>query len=291
MRKYRHFKLGSSIIILIIILICSGKSYGETDVTFQNGRVTLAGTLDLPTGEGPFPAIVTVHGAGRLDRDYKYNLLISGFFVQQGFAVLRYDKRGIGKSTGIYRLVTRINGESVLNDLADDALAGVEFLKNYDKIDPTMIGLVGISQAGWIIPLAASKSSDVTFGISHSGSTCTVGQEIYYNRLAVLSADVSVEELTDMARDYDGLQGFDPLPSLKAVDIPILWLYGYHDRSSPSLLSIEILETFIAEQNKDFSITTYTNGNHGLRDTGTGQIYPAMYDSLKWVIEKFAIEN
>jgi hypothetical protein len=291
MRKYQHLKLGPSIIILIIILICSGKSYGETDVTFRNGRVKLAGTLDLPSGEGPFPAIVTVHGAGRLDRDYKYNLFISGYFVQQGFAVLRYDKRGVCKSSGIYKPVTRINAESVLNDLADDALAGVEFLKNHDKINPKMIGLMGISQAGWIIPLAASKSFDVAFAISHSGPTCPVGQEIYYNRLAVLFDDVSVEELTDRARYYDGLQGFDPLPSLKAVYIPILWLYGYHDRNSPSHLSIEILETLIADQNKDFSITTYTNGNHGLRETDTGQIYPAMYDSLKWVIDKFAIEN
>ena len=71
-------------------------------ITFQNGDVTLAGTLDLPAGEGPFPAIVTVHGSPPLTRNDIYNLNISHFFVQNGYAVLQYDKRGAGESTGEY---------------------------------------------------------------------------------------------------------------------------------------------------------------------------------------------
>jgi dipeptidyl aminopeptidase/acylaminoacyl peptidase len=157
-------------------------------ITFQNGDVTLAGTLDLPVGEGPFPAIVTIHGSGPTTRHDIYNLNFSHFFVQHGYAVLRYDKRGAGESTGKYQGVGTEDGEATLNDLADDALAGVEFLKNHDLIDPDMIGLVGHSQAGWIIPLAASKSPDLSFVIVSSGPTITLGQEIYYSDL------VEVEE-------------------------------------------------------------------------------------------------
>jgi predicted acyl esterase len=98
-------------------------------ITFQNGDVTLAGTLDLPAGEGPFPAIVTVHGSSPFTRNNIFNLYISHFFVQHGYAVLRYDKRGTGESTGKYPGVGTEDGEAKLNDLADDALAGVEFLK------------------------------------------------------------------------------------------------------------------------------------------------------------------
>jgi len=152
-------------------------------ITFQNSDITLAGTLDLPAGEGPFPAIVTIHGSPPLTRNDIYNLYVSHFFVQHGFAVLRYDKRGASESTGTYPEVgTESRGENI-DILADDALAGVKFLKNHELIDPDMIGVSGFSQGGWIAPHAASKSPDVAFAIALSGPTCSVGQEIYYSDL------------------------------------------------------------------------------------------------------------
>jgi len=254
-------------------------------ITFQNGDVTLAGTLDLPTGEGPFPAIVTVHGSPPLTRNDIYNLRISHFFVQHGYAVLRYDKRGAGESTGEYPGVGVEDGEAALNDLADDALAGVQFLKNHDLIDPQMIGLAGHSQAGWIIPLAASKSSDVAFMIISSGPTSSVGQEIYYSDLT--AEGTSLQEASDMARDYEGSHGFDPIPSLQKVDVPGLWLLGAQDDSIPIPLTIEILDSLITDQGKDFSYIVYPNKGHGWKDVDTGQIYPVLYDSLNWLDEKF----
>ena len=97
-------------IVLVLVLLavgfsgCGGSSLTKIEVqtlpfetiTFQNGDVTLAGTLDLPAGKGPFPAIVTVHGSSPLTPHNIFNLYISHYFVQQGYAVLRYDKRGTG---------------------------------------------------------------------------------------------------------------------------------------------------------------------------------------------------
>ena len=260
-------------------------------ITFQNGDVTLAGTLDLPAGEGPFPAIVTIHGSPPLTRNDIYNLYVSHFFVQHGFAVLRYDKRGAGESTGAYPEVGTETSEVNLNILADDALAGVKFLRNHNLINPSMIGVSGFSQGGWIAPLAASKSADVAFAIALSGPTCTVGQEIYYSDLVEddkgKEEGISLKEASDMARDYTGPHGFDPLPSLRKLDTPSLWLFGDKDSSIPIPLSIEILDSLIADQGKDYSYIVYPNMNHGWRDEDTGQMYPVLYDTLNWLDETF----
>jgi len=260
-------------------------------ITFQNGDVTLAGTLDLPVGEGPFPAMVTVHGSPPLTRNDIYNLNISHFFVQHGYAVLRYDKRGAGESTGEYPPVgTDEEHEANVDILASDALAGVEFLKNHDLIDPDMIGLIGHSQAGWIIPLAASKSPDVAFMVISSGPTCTVGQEIYYSELvegeAAETTEISLSEASDMARDYTGPHGFDPIPSLQELDVPGLWLLGAQDNSIPIPLTIEVLDSLITDHGKDFSYIVDPNRGHGWNDEETGQIYPVLLDALNWLDEE-----
>jgi len=255
-------------------------------ITFQNGDVTLAGTLDLPVGEGPFPAIVTVHGSPPLTRNDIYNLRISHFFIQHGYAVLRYDKRGAGESEGEYPDVgTHENGEANLNILADDALAAVDYLKNHDLIDPERIGLAGHSQAGWIIPLAVSKSPDVAFMIISSGPTTTVGQEIYYSDLT--AEGTALQDASDMARDYPGPHGFDPIPALETLEIPGLWLLGAQDSSIPSPLTIEILDSLITDHDKDFTYIVYPNKGHGWRDVDTGQVYPVLNDALNWLDNKF----
>lgn len=255
-------------------------------ITFQNGDVTLAGTLDLPVGEGPFPAIVTVHGSPPLTRNDIYNLRISHFFVQHGYAVLRYDKRGAGESKGEYPDVgTHEDGEANLNILADDALAGVEYLTNHELIDPNMIGLAGHSQAGWIIPLAASKSPNVAFMIISSGPTSTVGQEIYYSDLT--AEGTSLQEASDLARDYAGPHGFDPIPSLQELDAPGFWLLGAQDDSIPTPLTVEILDSLVDDHDKDFTYIVYPNKDHGWRDVDTGQMYPVLNDALNWLEDKF----
>ncbi len=293
-KKKKQFVIVLTLVLFAFILSgCGGDEIPVIEVTgppvetitFQNGDVTLAGTLDLPVGEGPFPAIVTIHGSPPLTRNDIYNLRISHFFVQHGYAVLRYDKRGAGESSGEYPEVGVEDGEAALNVLADDALAGVQFLKSHDLIDPQMIGLAGHSQAGWIIPLVASKSSDVAFMIISSGPTSSVGQEIYYSNLT--AEGTSLQEASDMAREYEGPHGFYPIPSLQKVNVPGLWLLSAQDDSIPIPLTIEILDSLITDQGKDFSHIVYPNKGHGWKDENTDQIYPFLYDSLNWLDEKF----
>jgi len=135
--------------------------YREEDVTFTNAaaKVTLAGTLALPNGAGPFPAAVLVAGSGPLDRDasisnHKPFLILSDYLARKGIAVLRYDKRGIPQSTGSLDDATTL-------DLASDAAAALAFLKSRKEIDPARIGIVGHSEGAMIASYLASRSPDI----------------------------------------------------------------------------------------------------------------------------------
>ncbi|HEX9608222.1 MAG TPA: alpha/beta fold hydrolase, partial [Gemmatimonadaceae bacterium] len=119
------------------------------DVRFSNRDIQLAGTLIAPSTGGKHPAIVLVHGSGAENREHV--LPFARFLIRHGIAVLGYDKRGVGESTGDWNTAT-------FEDLASDAVAAVGYLKTRRDIDASEIGLLGWSQAGWIMPLAAVRA-------------------------------------------------------------------------------------------------------------------------------------
>ena len=131
------------------------------DVVFRNGDVQLAGTLITPGSGARHPAMILVHGSGPQGRESM--LPFARFLVRHGIAILGYDKRGVGGSTGDWNTAT-------FDDLAGDAVAAFEYLKTRRDIDGRQIGLLGVSQAGWIMPLAAVRAKDIAFLISVSGA-------------------------------------------------------------------------------------------------------------------------
>ena len=131
------------------------------DVRFSNGDVQLAGTLTSPTIQGPHPAVILVHASGAEDREYL--LPFARFLIRRGVAVLGYDKRGVGGSTGDWN-------KASFDDLAGDVVAAFEYLKTRSDIQPGRIGVLGLSQAGWVMPLAATRAKDLAFLISISGA-------------------------------------------------------------------------------------------------------------------------
>lgn len=128
---------------------------------FSNGNVRLAGTVISPTTGETHPAIILVHASGAEDREYV--LPFARFLIRHGVAIFGYDKRGVGGSTGDWNTASS-------EDLAGDVVAAFEYLKTRNDIDPTQIGLLGWSQAGWIMPLAATRAKDLAFLISLSGA-------------------------------------------------------------------------------------------------------------------------
>ena len=131
------------------------------EVHFSNGDIRLAGTLIGPVGPGPHPAVILVHASGAGDRTQL--LPFARFLIRHGVAVLGYDKRGVGKSTGDWR-------KASFEDLAGDVAAAFEYLKTRNDIRRDQIGMLGWSQAGWVMPIAATRAKDMAFLISLTGA-------------------------------------------------------------------------------------------------------------------------
>jgi hypothetical protein len=133
------------------------------EIRFDHGDTGLAGTLHLPNGKAPYPAIIMLQGSGPADRDSGgYFPPIRNQFLESGLAVLSWDKPGIGESTGHWTNMT-------LFDRADEALTAVAWLRRQEGIDPTRVGIWGHSQGGWVGPLTASQTTDLAFLIVNSG--------------------------------------------------------------------------------------------------------------------------
>ena len=136
--------------------------YEAVEISFETWEgITLAGTLTLPKGKGPFPAVVLVPGASPFDRDesifgHRPFLVLSDYLTRRGIAALRLDDRGVGGSSGVKMVVG-------LEVLADDVLAAVEYLRDRREIDDERIGLIGHSQGAILAPIAAARSGEIGF--------------------------------------------------------------------------------------------------------------------------------
>jgi pimeloyl-ACP methyl ester carboxylesterase len=209
---------------------------------------------------------------------------MANHFNRFGVAVLAYDKRGVGESGGVY--VGRENGsERNLTLLARDAAAGVAFVRAQPAIDQSQIGLWGVSQAGWIVPMAAVFDGEVAFTVLISGPTVTVGEENYYSDLTHDSsaglAELDMDEVSRLLTER-GPFGFDPRPYLEKMDMPGLWLLGSADESIPIPETVAILDDLIGNRGKLFSYRVWEGADHGLRVNGrtVGEFWAVQNDFL-----------
>lgn len=128
---------------------------------------TLSGTLTIPEGKGPFPGVILVSGSGPQDRDeqllgHKPFLVLADHLTRKGIAVLRYDDRGVGQSTGDF-------AKGTSDDLAEDALAAIKFLASRPDVNPAQVGIVGHSEGGLIAPMVAATSDVPKFLVLLAG--------------------------------------------------------------------------------------------------------------------------
>lgn len=143
--------------------------YTIEEVKYENkkAKINLAGTLTIPKGEGKHPVVVLISGSGPQDRDetilkHKPFWVLADYWTRNGFAVLRFDDRGVGESEGDFAKATSA-------DFATDVEAAVNFLKQHDRINTKKIGLVGHSEGGLIAPMVASKNKNVAFIVLLAG--------------------------------------------------------------------------------------------------------------------------
>jgi dipeptidyl aminopeptidase/acylaminoacyl peptidase len=249
----------------------------DDQLILDSRGATLAATVrlpDVPSAKAPYPSAVLVHGSGRVtgaDLLYRAGRSLNAM----GFAVLAYDKRGVGGSTGDYASIGPANSDQMFDLLAADALAGIAALKARRDIDPSRIGLVGFSQAGWIMPLAASRSRDVAFVVIVSGPAVSVGEEIAYSRLAGedpgSEQGVADAEIERRMKAFTGPHGYDPLPVLQALSTPSFWILGEKDRSIPLVRTVSALDELARTRGRPISVHLIPGVNHGLMDPATGR--------------------
>jgi dipeptidyl aminopeptidase/acylaminoacyl peptidase len=248
-----------------------------TEVSFRNEAqdLDLAGMLFIPDGEGPFPAVVIIHGSRESKRDRNWYLVNSSFMQQNGVAVLLPDKRGSEKSQGDWRT-------SSFEDLATDTQAAIDFMKSQEIVEISQIALIGMSQGGIIAPIVASQSPDLDFAINMTGSSISMHEQLLYefnmemretgflpgisNALAYVNTIVF--EKISGKEWYEAVGNFDPLAYWRKVSIPVLVLHGSDD---PNVNSAKSKARFEALGMDNIRVIMYEGSGHGLQDPpGTG---------------------
>ena len=227
---------------LLWIAFAMAPASGATDeITFESHGVDLAGSIVLPESGKTLAGIVFVHGSGKQTR----NLALAERFARAGIAALVYDKRGAGKSGGEYEGQQSVSEQNI-SLLADDAAAALNALTNHRALAGVPVGFAGISQAGWIVPVAARRSDRARFLVLWSGPVCKVSEEDIYS---IYTHDGGGRKVPDYAEalasrtekyvwpDSLGIDT-DPAVSLRGARIPGLWIFSDNDGSIPVDLSI-----------------------------------------------------
>ena len=189
------------------------KSYTSIDTTFKSDNARIACRIYFPKAKGKFPAVVFMHGSG--GEGMFANQFFAEYLASKGIVSLIQDKRGVGKSTGNWTTAG-------FDELANDHIHAVNFLKGFDKVNTSQIGIYGHSQGGTIAPLVASKSKDIAFVIAASGIGDTVyKQDLYRTENNLKSNGFTQKEVQeaihyykswlDMARLGTGYEKLDSL--------------------------------------------------------------------------------
>ena len=192
-------------------------AYDARDIVFQNGDIKLAGTILSPRAQGTSPAVVMVHSSGNQSRNgpVAYFRLIANVFAANGITTLVYDKRGVASSSGSWTTAS-------FDDLAGDVRAAVVAVRSAPGVDPDRVGLWGISQGGWVGPLAATGDLRLAFLALVSSAGTTPAQQEMDRVAQVMKANGSPQADIDGAQKYlqtffEAVSGLKPWDALQAA--------------------------------------------------------------------------
>ncbi|BFM43082.1 hypothetical protein CFS9_17230 [Flavobacterium sp. CFS9] len=275
-------------ILMFLLLVTSyasafSSNFTTKEIKFISEGISLSGTVFTP--DNIQAAVVIVHGSGQEKRMINFATILAN----NGIAVLTYDKRGVGESAGVYagpEVGTNNVDFSNLNLLSLDASAAVNALAEHLSNKQISIGLIGGSQAGWIIPLAAEKNKKVKFMTIFSGALITVKEQLrfqFYTNGDKKFWDTHSEEdarkhiLNDKDR-YEFIDT-DPIDVLSKLSIPGLWIFGGKDIQVPVNLSIEHL-TVLEHKGKLYGYKLFPNLGH---NTAFSDSEEPMKDAVNWI--------
>ena len=285
-----------SILLLLLVFVTNYTSavppnFTTKEIKFVSEGISLAGTVFTPNNIQA--AVVIVHGSGQEKRmiDFAANL------ANNGIAVLTYDKRGVGESAGVYA-GPEVGTNNVdfynLNLLSLDASAAVNTLSKDLQNDQIAIGLIGGSQAGWIIPMAAEKNKKVKFMTIFSGALITVKEQLrfqFYTNGDNKFWDTHSEEEArkHIFNDPDKYQFVDTNPNdvLSKLSIPGFWIFGGKDIQVPVKLSIEYLDK-LKSTGKPYEYKLFPELGH---NTAFSDNQEPMKDAINWIKNLDKLKN
>lgn len=285
--------------------------YKSEDITIENSaaHIQLAATLTVPTGTGPFPAVVLITGSGPQDRDeailgHKPFFVLSDYLTRHGIAVLRFDDRGFGKSTGKFDTATTA-------DFATDAEAALAFLKSRPEVNTRKLGLIGHSEGGAIAAMIAARNADIAFVVSLAGPAVPgdkiIPAQVIAGNLALgMKRETAVEsgdreaailKLVRTGKDNQTIRAkiaeslppaqvdaalavitspwyryylqYDPGADWKKLTIPVLALSGSKDTQVPAEANMSALKKALSA-NKSASVQELPGLNHLFQHARTG---------------------
>ncbi len=280
--QFKFFLL-LSICLHPILSFCQSDHSSIRDITFESHGVKLAGSFLIP--KYPTAAVVIIHGSDPVKRELDFAKLLA----KEGIAVLTYDKRGVGESGGIYvgpSVGTNNIDPKNLHLLADDGSVAIDTLKSLLKDKNIPIGLLGFSQAGWIIPIAAEKNSKVNFIVIFSGPVIstleqlrfqfyTNGDEHFWDKHTESEAREHVKNDPDKYQ----FEPTDPQIQLSKLTIPGLWIFGGRDIQIPTSLCIENLDKQI-KNGKRYEYQLYPSLGH---NTAFSNSPEPVNDAIQWI--------
>ena len=248
----------------------------HAEVRFHNTEqdLALAGILLVPSGEGPFPAAVMIHGSGTSHRDSGWYLTLAQHLQEEGIVILLPDKRGSEQSAGDWRT-------SSFEDLATDTLAAVDYVQEQTVVEITSVGLVGMSQGGHIAPLVAAQSNDVALDVAWvvnvAGGAVTMHEVLQYEEIHNLQelgvlpgvSNVLSRGTSFLVRNFahpdfwKAIADFDPIPYWTNMTVPSLVVYGEDDTNVPSEESARRLNEL---GNPNITVTIYEGSGHAIED-------------------------
>jgi pimeloyl-ACP methyl ester carboxylesterase len=302
--------------------------YIEEELVFENGfaDVQLSGTLTLPQSESPSPAIILVAGSGHTDRNETpmgHFLLLADYLTRSGYVVLRYDKRGVGESTGNY-------DEATSYDFAKDLKAGVNLLKSRKEVDKRNIGIIGHSEGALLALMVASEMKDIAFIVLMGGIGVHCDQllltqtekiaringvpEVEINEMvnqyekyySILKTNYTEEEKREKIKESNpeisnGVLGMlfkpwfqafikiNPDMYLENVQCPVLAITGENDAQCSAVENLNGIKIALEKgENNDYKVKSMPGLNHLFQTSKSGS--PIEYENIAEIIAPAALE-
>jgi len=263
--------------------------YKQEEIQYVDNSIRLVGTLFTPLSNSNNILMVFIHGSGVSDRDNFWYLYQADYLAKRGYTVLLPDKRGCGKSHSEWHIAS-------FSDFADDVIAGINYVK--DKSDIEKIGVIGLSQGGWISHVVAEKVEDVDFVVDVVSSATSPREQLHFEIkrdmdeggapgfvASILSTVFSKRAMGKRKIWWDKNRDYDPIAMMTKTNVPVLKIFGSEDKNVPVEKSLENMDQLMNDQpGLPITIKVFEGSGHALFNSKTNWIrsdYLELVD--KWV--------